>query len=150
MRDFLSNNQFVNTGRFPLIQKPLIEVYNELLIQFRFNSSADVGDYTALLYILEKHLDEVPEQTCTVFLMSSFENKRFRSLNDKNQIAQYFQGRNDRTEGLRDIKGAGITFQLYVFELEGDAGTFDSVVGLATFIPEEISVDLIVGHNELI
>ena len=143
MIDCLLNNQFTNTGRFPLIQKPLIEVYNELLIQFRFNSNADVGDYTALLYILEKHLDEVPEQTCTVFLMSSFENKRFRSLNDKNQIAQYFQGRNDRTEGLRDIKGTGITFQLYVFDLEGAAGTFDSVVGLATFIPEEISVDLI-------
>lgn len=143
LRDFLSNNQFANTGRFPVIQKPLIDFYNELLIQFRFNSSADVGDYTALLYVLEKHLDEVPEQNCTVFLMSTFENKRFRSLNDKNQITQYFQGRNDRTEGLRDIKGTGITFQLYVFDLEGDAGTFNSVVGLATFIPEEISVDLI-------
>jgi hypothetical protein len=144
LRDFLSNNEFTNAGRFPIIQKPLIEVYNELLIQFRFNSNADVGDYTALLYVLEKHLDEVPEQTCTVFLMSSFENKRFRSLNDKYQIAQYFQGRNDRTEGLRDMKGTGITFQLYVFDLEAENGeTFNSVVGLATFIPEEISVDLI-------
>jgi hypothetical protein len=144
LRDFLSNNEFTNAGRFPIIQKPLIEVYNELLIQFRFNSNADVGDYTALLYVLEKHLDEVPEQTCTVFLMSCFENKRFRSLNDKNQIAQYFQGRNDRTEGLRDMKGTGITFQLYVFDLEAENGeTYNSVVGLATFIPEEISVDLI-------
>lgn len=144
LREFLSAYQFENTGRFPSLQKPLIDIYNELLIQFRFNSSVDVGDYTALLYVLEKHLDEVPEQTCTLFLMSSFENKRFRSLNDKNQIAQYFQGRNDRTEGLRGIKGTGITFQLYVFDLEAENGaTFDSVVGLATFIPEEISVDLI-------
>ena len=116
---------------------------NELLIQFRFNSDSDVGDYTALLYILEKHLDEVPDETCTIYLMSNFENKRFRSLNDRNQIAQYFQGPNDRTTGLRDVKGNGITFQLYVLDLEGDAGRFDSIVGLTTFIPSDISVDLI-------
>lgn len=143
LRDFIANNQFTTTDRFPSIQKSLLEVYNELLIQFRFNSDSDVGDYTALLYILEKHLEEVPDEACTVYLMSSFENKRFRSLNERNQIAQYFQGANDRTAGLRDVKGTGITFQLYVLDLEGDAKRFESVVGLTTFIPPDISVDLI-------
>ncbi len=143
LRDFLTNNQLATTDRFPSIEKPLLEVYNELLIQFRFNSDSDVGDYTALLYILEKHLEEVPEESCTIYLMSSFESKRFRSLNERNQIAQYFQGPNDRTAGLRDVKGNGITFQLYVLDLEGNAGRFDSVVGLTTFIPQDISVDLI-------
>jgi hypothetical protein len=105
LRDFLANNQLINTGRFPSIQKQLIDVYNELLIQLRFNSDSDVGDYTALLYVLEKHLEEVPDEICTVFLMSSFERKRFRSLNVRNQINQLFQGPNETREGLRDIKG---------------------------------------------
>jgi Z1 domain len=144
LRNFLANNQLIITGRFPTIQKPLIEIYNELLIELRFNSDSDVADYTALLYILETLLEEVPDESCTVFLMSSFEKKRFRSLNKSNQIEQYFQGRNETREGLRDIKGIGITFQIYVLDLEGDAGRFESVVGLATFIPEEIiDIDLI-------
>lgn len=143
LRDFLASNQLMIINRFPSIEKPLLEVYNELLIQFRFSSVSDVGDYTALLYILEKRLEEVPDETCTLYLISGFETKRFRSLNERNQIAQYFQGPNDRTTGLRDIKGNGITFQLYVFDLEGNVGRFESVVGLATFIPVDIAVDLI-------
>lgn len=42
-----------------------------MLIQLRFNSNVDVGDYTELLYVIEKHLDEVPEQTSTIYLMST-------------------------------------------------------------------------------
>ena len=42
-----------------------------MLIQFRFNSNVDVGDYTALLYVIEKHLDEIPEQTNTIYLIST-------------------------------------------------------------------------------
>ena len=143
LSDFISNSHFSNTGRFPTINKSLKDVYDKLLTEFRFNSDSDVADYTALLYVLERHLEEVPEETCTLFLMSDFDKPRFRSLNERNQIDEYFQGRNETREGLRDIKGNGITFQVYVWNLEGHVGEFKSVVGLATFIPEEISVDLI-------
>lgn len=143
LREYLSKYSFVHEERFPLIRMPLIDVFTDLLVQLKFNSSKDAGDYTALLYLLEKHLEENPEETCTVFLMSTFENKRFRSLGDDNQIEQYFQGRNDRQEGLRDIRGNGITFQIYVFDLEKEGASYDSVVGLASYIPIDISEDLI-------
>ena len=42
-----------------------------MLIQLRFNRNVDVGDYTELLYVTEKHLNEVPEQTSTMNFMST-------------------------------------------------------------------------------
>ncbi|HVD99555.1 MAG TPA: Z1 domain-containing protein [Cytophagaceae bacterium] len=143
LRQFILANPFLTTSRFPSLQMNLIEVYNELLSQFRFNSDIDAGDYMGLLYVLEQHLVEYPDETCSLYLISDFDNRRFRSLDHNNQIKQYFQGKNDRSEGLRDIKGPGITFQIYVMDLAGDLGEFNIVPTLATFIPEAISVDLI-------
>ncbi len=75
--------------------------------------------------------------------MSDFDKPRLRTLNEKNQINQLFQGRNERREGLRDIKGTGITFQIYVLNLQNDSQPFQNVVTIATLIPEEIGRDLI-------
>ncbi len=141
---FIANSQFDRAGRVPVLQTQLATVYDELLNLLRFTSPADGGDYTSLLYALSRHLEEMPDETCTVFLMSDFEKKRFRSLNEKNQISQYFQGRNESREGLRDLKGPGITFQLYIFDLEDVSGRlYSSIVGLATCLPEEIGREFI-------
>lgn len=72
-----------------------------------------------------------------------FRKKRYRTLNDKNQINQLFQGRNEQREGLRNVKGIGITLQLYIFDLEGESAKFENVPGLAIYIPAEIGREFI-------
>ena len=74
--------------------------------------------------------------------MSDFDKPRERSLvQSSNEINQLFQGRNTKSEGLRDLKGEGITIQLYVLNLFEEGTTKDipivrNVPIVATYIPE--------------
>jgi len=142
---FISNTQFERTGRIPVLRTQLSTVYDELLNLLRFTSPADVGDYTSLLYTLSRHLEEVPDETCTVFLMSDFENPRERTLNqENNQINQLFQGRSSNYEGDREILGDGITFQIHILNLlQDDRIAFSNVPAMATHIPLELGREFI-------
>lgn len=142
---FIANTQFDRTGRIPVLRTSLASVYDELLNLLRFTSPADVGDYTALLYALSRHLEEVPDESCTVFLMSDFENPRERTLNQENkQINQLFQGRSSNYEGDREILGDGITFQIHILNLlQDDRISFSNVPAIATHIPLELGREFI-------
>lgn len=142
---FIANTQFDMTGRIPVIRTQLATVYDELLNLLRFTSPADVGDYTSLLYALSRHLEEVPDETCTVYLMSDFENPRERTLNQQNnQINQLFQGRSSNYGGDRDILGDGITFQIHILNLlQDDRIAFSNVPAIATHIPIELGREFI-------
>ncbi|MCW5909534.1 MAG: alpha-1,4 polygalactosaminidase [Cyclobacteriaceae bacterium] len=142
---FIANAQFDRTGRIPTLRTSLSSVYDELLNLLRFTSPADVGDYTAILYALSRHLEEVPDETCTVFLMSNFENPRERTLNpENNQINQLFQGRSSNYEGDRAILDNGITFQIHILNLlQEDRIVFSNVPAIATHIPIELGREFI-------
>ena len=142
---FITNSQFDRTGRFPVLQTSLASVHDELLNLLRFTSPSDVGDYTALMYTLNRHLEEVPDETCTVFLMSDFDNPRERTLNSaNNQINQLFQGRSSNYEGDRSILGEGITFQIHILNLlQDDRIAFSNVLTLSTHIPVELGREFI-------
>ena len=142
---FIANSQFDRTNRFPVLQTSLASVHDELLNLLRFTSPSDVGDYTALIYTLNRHLEEVPDETCTVFLMSDFDNPRERTLNsENNQVNQLFQGRSSNYEGDRSILGEGITFQIHILNLLQDNRiTFSNVLTLSTHIPVELGREFI-------
>jgi hypothetical protein len=142
---FIANTVFERAGRIPVLQTSLATVYDELLNMLRFTSTADVGDYSALLYALSRHLEEVPDETCTVFLMSEFDNARERTLNiENNQINQLFQGRSSNYEGDREILGQGITFQIHILNLlKDDRIIHTNVPAIATHIPEELGREFI-------
>lgn len=142
---FVANAQFDRTGRIPVLRTSLASVYDELLNLLRFTSPADVGDYTGLLYALSRHLEEVPDETCTVYLMSDFETPRERTLNqENNQINQLFQGRSSNYEGDRAILGDGITFQVHILNLlQDDRIAFSNVPAIATHIPLELGREFI-------
>lgn len=142
---FITNSQFDRAGRIPVLRTQLATVYDELLNLLRFTSPADVGDYTSLLYALSRHLEEVPDETCTVFLMSDFQNPRERTLNqENNQINQLFQGRSSNYGGDREILGDGITFQIHILNLlQDDRIVFSNIPAIATHIPLELGREFI-------
>lgn len=141
---YLANATFDFAGRFPRLETRLSVVYEELLNLLRFTSEVDLGDYSALLYVLSRHLEDVPDELCTVFLMSDFENPRERSLTSSNQINQLFQGRSSNYDGDREVRGAGLTFQIHVLNLlRDDRIAFSQVFNIATYVPLEMGRELI-------
>lgn len=142
---FIQNAQFNRTGRFPILEESLRTIYEQLLTSFRFTSPTDVGNYSALLYILNRHLEEVPDEMCTVVLISGFDNPRTRNLNLRNnQIKQIFQGRNANYVGDKEIRGGGITFQLHIINLLSEGNPIHyRVPALAAYIPQELGAELI-------
>lgn len=145
VRTFILNAQFDRNGRVPVLQTTLASVYDELLNLLRFISPTDIGDYTAILYVLSRHLEELPDETCTVFLMSDFENPRARTLNqENNQINQLFQGRSSNYGGDREILGNGVTFQIHILNLlQDDRIAYANVPAIATYIPVELGREFI-------
>jgi hypothetical protein len=121
------------------------------LSELKFTHPKDQTDYASLLYVLDKCLQEDFDTQCTVFLVSDFDQPRKRSLlREKNEVNQLFQGGNDKSEGLRDLKGEGITVQLYVLNLF-ENGTMNTGVPpvvtnvplVATWIPNLLAQEFI-------
>ena len=144
VRQFIDSSSFNNnrSRKFMSIEKPLAEIVYPLLFELKFMNPKDQSNYSVLLDTLEQCIQEDPEIQCTLFLMSDFDKPRERSLvQSSNEINQLFQGRNTKSEGLRDLKGEGITIQLYVLNLFEEGTTKDipivrNVPIVATYIPE--------------
>lgn len=141
---FLSTFKFDITNKTPHLNTKLIDVYDDLLNQLKFTSDKDNKDYSALLYTLEKQIEDNPDEECTIFLMSNFSKPRVRTLYDNGEINQLFQGESSNYVGDREIKGSGITFQIHILNLEyEDKIVYTNVTALATFIPEYVSEGII-------
>jgi hypothetical protein len=142
---FIANNQFVETGRIPVVRLPLLTVYDDFLGTLRYTGNDDVRDYTSMLYVLQRHLEEFPEEECSVYLMSSFDTPRERNLNlINNHINQLFQGRSSNYPGDRDIYDARITLQIHILNiLQNDVLINENVTAIAIRIPEEIGQEII-------
>ncbi len=145
VRAFTNTSLFEVTERIPRLDTSLAIVYDELLNLLRFTSPTDVRDYTGLLYVLSRHLEENPDETCTVFLMSEFENPRERALNTANNtINQLFQGPSSNYPGDRAIRGVGITFQIHILNLLQNSNiAYSEVPAIGTYIPVELGGELI-------
>lgn len=145
IRAYLQNANFNRNQTIPTLHTSLQNFYDECLNQLRYTSASDVGDFTALLYVLNQHLEEVPDENCTVFLMSTFDSPRERNLNtSNNQINELFQGRSSNYNGDRSVLGEGMTFQIHILNiLENDIRINTAVPAIAAFIPVEIGRDLI-------
>lgn len=144
-RNFIANNAFDQSNRTPFLQISLETIYDELLNVLRYTSPVDVENYSVLLYALGKHLEVVPDEICTVFLMGDFDNPRERTLNNNNnQINQLFQGRSSNYPGDRAVIGQGITFQIHVLNLlRGNVIEYSTIPTIAAFIPEVIGREFI-------
>jgi len=129
------------------IEIPLKDALDFLLNRLRFTHIGDITHYSGLLYVLQKYAENVPNEKCTIYYISSFENPRVRGLNKKDQIKQLFQGRNKKSEGMREIKSSsGISIQVHVLNLKSYTTKeviHENIPTVAINTPTSISTDLI-------
>jgi hypothetical protein len=142
---FIDTNNWSTSSSYPSTDISLATVFDNLLSQLQYSNTADAGNYTALLYTLSRHLEENPDELCTVFKMSDLTEQRVRTLNVNGHINQLFQGRNNRSEGDRAEIGAGITVQIHSLTVQDNLKQplHTGVVAIACFIPSGIGEELI-------
>src|SRR5262249_30984453 len=80
---------------------PLQFVHEELLTRYRLPRLDDSRRINPLLRLIQLHLIERPDATCTVFLMSEGYSRR-RGYDD-DQVKQLFQGKQYATQGGRRV-----------------------------------------------
>jgi len=129
---------------------PLQVVHEELLTGYRVTRLEDSQQFGAMLRLIQRHLIDNPDDTCTVFLMAQGECRRRDYQDDK--IVQLFQGRQYAMingvrdisyPGERDVRGAnGITVQMGYLDLgQQNALVGSNIPHLAIWVPSDMARD---------
>ena len=124
-------------------------LHEELLTRFRVTRLEDSLQLGPLLRLVQLHLIDQPNETCTVFLMAEGQRRR-RSYQD-DQISQLFQGRQYATEGKekiltypgdRDVRGPGLTVHMSYLDL-GEEGALiaENIPHIAVWVPDAMACD---------
>lgn len=141
----------VNSRRNLVIENfPLQLAHEELLTRYRVTRLEDSQQLGAMLRLVQLHLIEHPDDTCTMFLMAEGHPRRRDYQGD--QIVQLFQGRQyaqvngARTvsfPGEREVRGAnGITVQLGYLDLgQPNALVGQNIPHLAVWVPADMARD---------
>jgi hypothetical protein len=125
-------------------------VHEDLLTRYRVSRLDDSLRIWPLLRLIQLHLIEHADDTCTVFLMAEG-NRRRRGYED-DKIKQLFQGeqfaglgnqRHMTYPGDRDIRGPqGITVQMSYLDLgEANALIAEDVPHIAVWVPADMARD---------
>lgn len=150
---------------------PLEESLKQLLNRLKFTRETDSQTYSSLRGVLNSYLQENPNETCLIYLMSSkIENNaivqttRQRRLNQNDNIQQLFQGEQPTSNGRlrkgevyigdRNIKNQDkVTIQIHRLNLTDVSGNlildensnvvYNDLISLAIWIPEAIGKDII-------
>jgi len=144
---------------------PLQAVHEELLTRFRVPRLDDSVQLGPVLRLVQLHLIDYPDETCTVFLMAEGHTRRRAydpelidgdgTVIQRGTIKELFQGRQyagrgaQRQEtypGDREIRGAsGITVQLHYLDLfEANDLIAQNVPLLSVWIPDAIARDSLI------
>lgn len=150
---------------------PLNETLKQLLNRLKFTRETDSQTYSSLRGLINSYLQENPNETCLVYLMSSkidntsiLQTTRQRRLNQHDNIQQIFQGEQPTSNGRlrkgevyigdRNIRNQDkITIQVHKLHLTDPSGNdvydenenviYNDLVSLAIWIPETIGKDII-------
>lgn len=130
---------------------PLRAVYEQLLVPFRVTSQVDQYAYLGLLLQVEDFLARHPDAQSILYVMSHGQ-QRDRSLNDRGEILQLFQGKNPRTgpviyPGDREVRQRGLlTVQIHRLTLstEGGQQVARDVLALAIWVPDIMAEEWLV------
>jgi len=134
---------------------PLSEAYAQLLISLRWTDERDSQLFTGALLQIEAHLENNPNDTCTIYQMSKG-NSRLRSVNDDLEIPTLFQGANYADAARRDMTypgdereraPQGVTIQIHTLEVrQKGRGPLiaDNVPAVTVWIPQSMARDWLV------
>lgn len=147
VRKFVSSFEFEDHHGHLGVKLEVRKIMDELINQFFVGHLNDSRHYTALKYILEKYLAEQKIEYGYVYYISSPDNPRERSLNQKGQISQLFQGRNKLKIGLRDVRYEQyVNVQIYHLNIidKESRNVIQSVVPtLAISLPNDLEKSII-------
>lgn len=145
IESFLANHPMPNpeTNAPNSVTLSLLDVYEELILPLRFASPADFRNYLSLQYLIELFLGEFPDSESEVYLMSTFDAPRSRSLNpENNYVNQLFQGRSSKYAGDREFKNEELlTIQIHILNMKDTQ--LIQVPALGIHIPESAKRHLI-------
>ncbi|HKZ41675.1 MAG TPA: hypothetical protein VJ044_11970, partial [Candidatus Hodarchaeales archaeon] len=123
--------------------------FEKFLTQYRVTLLEDSQKFTAILILIQNHLEKNPNAICSVYHMSKGK-LRTRTLDADGGIENLFQGAHPDTRGSiypgdRKIKRQeGLTIQLHRLIVQDEEGRIEAVPTLAIWIPREIAVDLVI------
>ena len=128
----------------------LKDIHEELLTRYRVSRFEDSQYLAAVLRLIQIHLIEQPDDTCTVFLMAGGERRRRRYQDDS--FPELFQGRQYAIHGGQQIVSypgdrelrspQGITVQMSNLDIGVPAAMIaENVPHIAVWIPAEIACD---------
>ena len=133
----------------------LATAFDELLTQYTLADPEDSQRFTTLRILIQDYLEENPDATCSVYLMSSGK-ARERKLDRDGRIVNLLQGPHPDADGEiypgdRQIHLAdGVTIQIHRVRIkENDGGRIDNVPTIAIWTPKSISQDLIIQSQPL-
>jgi len=129
---------------------PLQLVQEELLTRYRVTRLEDSQQFGAMLRLIQLHLIDHPNDTCTIFLMAEGQPRRRDYQDDK--IVQLFQGRQYAViNGVRDISypgdrevrsANGLTVQIGYLDLgQPNALVGSNIPHLAIWVPAGMARD---------
>lgn len=135
----------------------LKSVYEEVLVPYRLADPSDSQKWVGILLQIERYLDTHPDAACTIIDMSEG-RPRMRTLDQDGRIPTLFQGPTSTGAGQRYLGDARIisddgslTIQVHHLNLKASStpapdalAPQDNVVALAVWIPNSMSVSLLV------
>lgn len=134
----------------------LREVYQHLLWGLRFTRPGDSAAYTGLLLQISRHLEQQPDDTCTVYQMKRG-GVRQRGLDAKDEIKELMQGQNPKGVPVRQATYPGdreihahdeLTIQIHRLRLDRDGVVAaDDVPAVAVWVPKRMSAHWISQHQ---
>lgn len=141
---------------------PLKDCMNEILSRLKFTIESDSQPYSSVRALINHHLTNFPDDSCSIFVMNSrIENRqvwqtaRERSLDSKGKLKALHQGENKRTgyPGDSFIKTEGkLSVQIHRLHITASKGNeitdddgqpVGNVITLAIWIPASIGKDFI-------
>jgi len=127
---------------------PLGMVLEKLVAKLRLAHPTDSQEFTQLGLVIRRHLERLPNASCTIFNMSSGK-PRERSVNEKDEIPNLFQGANYAGEvetypGDMKIRATeGLSFQIHHLVVLREHSQV-SVPAVTVWVPREMSRDRII------
>ena len=158
--EFINTHSFVQHDGLDLRQNghrnqvlsdiPLRDVHAELLTRYRVSRFEDSQYFASVLRLIQLHLIEQPDDSCTVFLMGGGERRRRRYQDGS--FPELFQGRQYATHGGqrvvsypgdRELRSPqGITIQMSNLDIGVPAAMIaENVPQVAVWIPTDIARD---------
>jgi len=140
------DNDRTDDQRHYVVKISIKDLFKNLFNDFKFTNYEDLENMAIIREVIFKHKEKYPMEESFVYLMRKGK-MRERSLNSKDHIKAYFQGRNNKGDrvvypGDKSIKMKdSITIQLMNLDIKDT--DYKNVISMAVWIPQKMAQSFI-------